>query len=143
METEFEPLLDDLWRHFAPNLSDLENKLRSCFKGFASANLLQSLASAIAEGDHMSARLLLTRFLTNHPALPTILRRLELVAHFQKNRTPSSLELKNKQRSKEALITKVNALVTANKFLAAEQLLIEAIEVSEVNRPGFRGGCLV
>ncbi|MDH1237152.1 hypothetical protein [Stutzerimonas stutzeri] len=128
---DWESLLDELWRHAASDPNELEAKIRACLKGHSSDGLLQAIALLITQGQHATARTLLSEFLKNHQAADDIRRRLELILHFKKNRAPQPLSLKSKQRSKETLLHEVNDLVTSGKLQAAESLLLEANESAE------------
>lgn len=128
---DWESLLDELWRHAASDPNELEAKIRACLKGHSSDGLLQAIALLITQGQHATARTLLSEFLKSHQAADDIRRRLELILHFKKSRSPQPLSLKSKQRSKEALLQEINDLVTSGKLQAAESLLLEANESAE------------
>lgn len=131
MEMDWEALLDELWSYAASDPKELETKIRSCLKGHSSEGLLQAISLLITQGQHATARALLTEFLKSHQSADDIQRRLELILHFKKNRAPQMLSIKSKQRSKELLIKDVNDLVASGKLQAAESLLLEAIETFE------------
>ncbi|SUD12924.1 hypothetical protein [Aquipseudomonas alcaligenes] len=128
---DWESLLDELWRHAASDPNELEAKIRACLKGHSSDGLLQAIALLITQGQHATARTLLSEFLKSHQAADDIRRRLELILHFKKSRAPQPPSLKSKQRSKETLLHEVNDLVTSGKLQAAESLLLEANESAE------------
>lgn len=131
MEMDWEALLDELWSYAASDPKELETKIRSCLKGHSSEGLLQAISLLITQGQHATARALLTEFLKSHQSADDIQRRLELILHFKKHRAPQMLSIKSKQRSKELLIKDVNDLVASGKLQAAESLLLEAIETFE------------
>jgi len=131
MEMDWEALLDELWRYAASDPKELETKIRSCLKGHSSEGLLQAISLLLTQGQHATARALLTEFLKSHQSADDIQRRLELILHFKKHRTPQMLSIKSKQRSKELIIRDVNELVASGKLQAAESLLLEAIETFE------------
>lgn len=131
MEMDWEALLDELWSYAASDPKELETKIRSCLKGHSSEGLLQAISLLITQGQHATARALLTEFLKSHQSADDIQRRLELILHFKKHRAPQMLPIKSKQRSKELLIKDVNDLVASGKLQAAESLLLEAIETFE------------
>ncbi len=131
MEMDWEALLDELWSYAASDPNELETKIRACLKGHSSEGLLQAVALLISQGQHATARTLLSEFLENHQATDEIRRRLELILHFKKSRAPQSLSLKSKQHNKETLLKDVNQLVAAGKLQAAESLLLEAIDTTE------------
>ncbi|WP_144957603.1 hypothetical protein [Pseudomonas oryzihabitans] len=124
-------LLDELWSYAGSDPKDLETKIRSCLKGHSSENFLQAISLLITQGQHATARALLTEFLQSHQSADDIQRRLELILHFKKHRAPQLLSIKSKQRSKELLIKDVNDLVASGRLQAAESLLLEAIETFE------------
>lgn len=127
MGMDWEALLDELWRYAASDPKELETKIRACLKGHSSEGLLQAISLLITQGQHATARMLLSEFLKNHHAADDIQRRLELIQH----RAPQMLSIKSKQRSKELLIKDVNDLVASGKLQAAESLLLEAIDTFE------------
>lgn len=131
MEMDWEALLDELWSYAASDPKELETKIRACLKGHSSEGLLQAISLLITQGQHATARALLTEFLRSHQSADDIGRRLELILHFKKHRAPQMLSIKSKQRSKELLIKDVNDLVASGKLQAAESLLLEAIETFE------------
>jgi hypothetical protein len=131
MEMDWEALLDELWSYAASDPKELETKIRSCLKGHSSEGLLQAISLLITQGQHATARALLTEFLKSHQSADDIQRRLELILHFKKHRAPQMLSIKSKQRSKELLIKDVNDLVASGKLQAAESLLLEAIDTFE------------
>ena len=131
METDWETLLDELWSYAASDPNELEMKIRSCLKGHSSEGLLQAISLLITQGQHATARALLTEFLKSHQSADDIQRRLELILHFKKHRAPQMPSIKSKQRSKELLIKDVNDLVASGKLQAAESLLLGAIETFE------------
>ncbi|HBP0038739.1 TPA: hypothetical protein L5P19_006031 [Pseudomonas aeruginosa] len=131
MEMDWEALLDELWSYAASDPNELETKIRACLKGHSSEGLLQAVALLISQGQHATARTLLSEFLKSHQAAAGIGRRLELILHFKKSRAPQPLSLKSKQHNKETLLQDVNHLVAAGKLQAAESLLLEAIDTSE------------
>lgn len=131
MEMDWEALLDELWSYAASDPKELETKIRSCLKGHSSEGLLQAISLLITQGQHSTARALLTEFLKSHQSADDIQRRLELILHFKKHRAPQMLSIKSKQRSQELLIKDVNDLVASGKLQAAESLLLEAIETFE------------
>ncbi|GGH96294.1 hypothetical protein CFY91_06200 [Pseudomonas fluvialis] len=131
MEMDWEALLDELWSYAASDPKELETKIRACLKGHSSESLLQAISLLITQGQHATARALLTEFLRSHQSADDIGRRLELILHFKKHRAPQMLSIKSKQRSKELLIKDVNDLVASGKLQAAESLLLEAIETFE------------
>lgn len=131
MEMDWESLLDELWSYAASDPNELETKIRSCLKGHSSEGLLQAISLLIAQGQHATARTLLSEFLKNHHAVDEIQRRFELILHFKKHRAPQTLSIKSKQRGKEILLREVNELVASGKLQAAESLLLEAIETIE------------
>lgn len=135
MEMDWEALLDELWSYASSDPNELERKLRSCLKGHSSEGLLQAISLLITQGQHATARALLTEFLRSHQSADDIQRRLELILHFKKHRAPQTLSIKSKQRSKELLIKDVNDLVASGKLQAAESLLLETIET--VEEPDF------
>ncbi|MCQ4231996.1 hypothetical protein M8P87_19370 [Pseudomonas stutzeri] len=128
---DWESLLDELWSYAASDPNELESKIRACLKGHSSEGLLQAISLLITQGQHATARVLLTEFLRSHQSADDIGRRLELILHFKKHRAPQMLSIKSKQRSKELLIKDVNDLVASGKLQAAESLLLEAIETFE------------
>lgn len=128
---DWEALLDELWSYAASDPKELETKIRACLKGQSSEGLLQAISLLIIQGQHATARALLTEFLKSHQSTDDIQRRLELILHFKKHRAPQMLSIKSKQRSKELLIQDVNDLVASGKLQAAESLLLEAIETFE------------
>ena len=128
---DWEALLDDLWSYAASDPNELETKIRSCLKGHSSEGLLQAISLLITQGQHATARTLLSEFLKSHQSSDDIQRRLELILHFKKHRAPQMLSIKSKQRSKELLIKDVNELVASGKLQAAESLLLEAIDAFE------------
>lgn len=128
---DWEALLDDLWSYAASDPNELETKIRSCLKGHSSKSLLQAISLLITQGQHATARTLLSEFLKSHQSSDDIQRRLELILHFKKHRAPQMLSIKSKQRSKELLIKDVNELVASGKLQAAESLLLEAIDAFE------------
>ncbi|OSR65076.1 hypothetical protein BV326_05454 [Pseudomonas syringae pv. actinidiae] len=128
---DWEALLDKLWSFAASNPKELETKIRSCLKGHSSEGLLQAISLMITQGQHVTAKALLTEFLKSHQSADDIQRRLELILHFKKHRAPPMLSIKSKQRSKELLIKDVNDLVASGKLQAAESLLLEAIDAFE------------
>lgn len=128
---DWESLLDELWRHAASDPNELEAKIRACLKGHSSDGLLQAIALLITQGQHATARTLLSELLKSHQAADDIRRRLELILHFKKSRSPQPHSFKSKLRSKEALLQEVNDLVTSGKLQAAESLLLEANESAE------------
>lgn len=132
---DWESLLDELWSYAASDPNELETKIRSCLKGHSSEGLLQAISLLLTQGQHATARTLLTEFLKSHQSADDIQRRLELILHFKKHRAPQMLSIKSKQRSKELLIKDVNDLVASGKLQAAESLLLEAIET--VEEPDF------
>ncbi|GBH19312.1 Tetratricopeptide repeat [Pseudomonas syringae pv. actinidiae] len=131
VEMDWEALLDKLWSFAASNPKELETKIRSCLKGHSSEGLLQAISLMITQGQHVTAKALLTEFLKSHQSADDIQRRLELILHFKKHRAPPMLSIKSKQRSKELLIKDVNDLVASGKLQAAESLLLEAIDAFE------------
>ena len=131
MGTDWESLLDELWSYAASDPIELESKMRSCLNGHSSEGLLQAISLLLAQGQQAASRTLLSEFLKNHHAAEDIQRRLELILNFKKNRAPQMLSIKSKQRDKEALLKEVNDLVASGKLLAAEYLLLEAIEANE------------
>ncbi|GLU39868.1 hypothetical protein [Pseudomonas sp. NBRC 100443] len=131
MEMDWETLLDELWSYAASDPKELETKIRSCLKGHSSEGLLQAISLLITQGQHATARALLTEFLKSHQSVDDIQRRLELILHFKKHRTPQMLSIKSKQRSKDLLIKDVNDLVASGKLQAAELLLLDAVEALE------------
>ena len=131
MGTDWESLLDELWSYAASDPIELESKIRSCLNGHSSEGLLQAISLLLAQGQQAASRTLLSEFLKNHHAAEDIQRRLELILNFKKNRAPQMLSIKSKQRDKEALLKEVNDLVASGKLLAAEYLLLEAIEANE------------
>jgi hypothetical protein len=131
MEMDWEALLDELWSYAASDPNELETKIRSCLKGHSSEGLLQAISLLITQGQHATARTLLSEFLKSHQSSDDIQRRLELILHFKKHRAPQMLSIKSKQRSKELLIKDVNELVASGKLQAAESLLLEAIDAFE------------
>ncbi|WP_394375212.1 hypothetical protein [Stutzerimonas frequens] len=131
MEMDWEALLDELWSYAASDPKELETKIRACLKGHSSEGLLQGISLLIAQGQHATARALLTEFLRSHQSADDIRRRLELILHFKKHRAPQTFSIKSKQRSKELLIKDVNDLVASGKLQAAESLLLEAIDTFE------------
>ncbi|WP_374438324.1 tetratricopeptide repeat protein [Pseudomonas panipatensis] len=131
MKMDWESLLDELWSYAASDPNELVTKIRSCLKGHSSEGLLQAIALLIAQGQHTTARTLLSEFLKNHQATDEIQRRLELILYFKKSRAPQTLSIKSKQRDKEALLQEVNDLVASGKLQAAESLLLEAVETIE------------
>lgn len=128
---DWEALLGELWSYAASDPKELETKIRACLKGHSSEGLLQAISLLITQGQHATARALLTEFLRSHQSADDIQRRLELIVHFKKHRAPQTLSIKSKQRSKELLIKDVNDLVASGKLQAAESLLLEAIETFE------------
>ena len=132
---DWESLLDELWSYAASDPNELETKIRSCLKGHSSEGLLQAISLLLTQGQHATARTLLTEFLKSHQSADDIQRRLELILHFKKHRAPQMLSIKSKHRSKELLIKDVNELVASSKLQAAESLLLEAIET--VEEPDF------
>lgn len=128
---DWESLLDELWSYAASDPNELETKIRSCLKGHSSEGLLQAISLLLTQGQHATARTLLTEFLKSHQSADDIQRRLELILHFKKHRAPQMLSIKSKQRSKELLIKDVNDLVASGKLQAAESLLLEAIDTFE------------
>lgn len=132
---DWESLLDELWSYAASDPNELETKIRSCLKGHSSEGLLQAISLLLTQGQHATARTLLTEFLKSHQSADDIQRRLELILHFKKHRAPQMLSIKSKQRSKELLIKDVNELVASGKLQAAESLLLEAIDT--VEEPDF------
>ncbi len=132
---DWESLLDELWSYAASDPNELETKIRSCLKGHSSEGLLQAISLLLTQGQHATARTLLTEFLKSHQSADDIQRRLELILHFKKHRAPQMLSIKSKQRSKELLIKDVNDLVASGKLQAAESLLLEAVET--VEEPDF------
>lgn len=128
---DWESLLDELWSYVASEPSDLASKIRLCLKGHSSEGLLEALSLLIAQGQHTTAKTLLSDFLKNHQAVREIQRRLELVLHFKKHREPQAQSFRSKQRGKEALLREANELVASAKLQAAESLLLAAIESSE------------
>lgn len=131
MGMDWKALLDELWSYAASDPKELETKIRACLKGHSSEGLLQAISLLITQGQHATARALLTEFLKSHKSTDDIQRRLELILHFKKHRAPQMLSIKSKQRSKELLIKDVNDLVASGKLQAAESLLLEAIETFE------------
>lgn len=131
MEMDWEALLDELWSYAASDPKELETKIRACLKGHSSEGLLQAISILIAQGQHATARALLTEFLRSHQSANDIRRRLELIFHFKKHRAPQTFSIKSKRRSKELLIKDVNGLVASGKLQAAESLLLEAIYTFE------------
>lgn len=131
MEMDWESLLDELWSYAASDPKELETKIRSCLKGHSSEGLLQAISLLITQGQHTTARTLLSEFLESHQARDDIRRRLELILHFKKSRAPQTLSIKSKQHSKETLLRDVNHLVASGMLQAAESLLLEAIDTSE------------
>lgn len=131
MEMDWEALLDELWSYAASDPKELEMKIRSCLKGHSSEGLLQAISLLLTQGQHATAKTLLTEFLKSHQSADDIQRRLELILHFKKHRAPQMLSIKSKQRSKELLIKDVNDLVASGKLQAAESLLLEAIDTFE------------
>lgn len=131
MEMDWESLLDELWSYAASDPNELATKIRSCLKGHSSEGLLQAISLLLTQGQHTTARTLLTEFLKSHQSADDIHRRLELILHFKKHRAPQMLSIKSKQRSKELLIKDVNDLVASGKLQAAESLLLEAIDTFE------------
>ncbi|MBB4818965.1 hypothetical protein HNP29_002349 [Pseudomonas alcaligenes] len=131
MKMDWEALLDELWSYAASDPKELETNIRSCLKGQSSDGLLQAISLLITQGQHATAKTLLTEVLRSHQSADDIHRRLELILHFKKYRAPRTLSIKSKQRSKELLIKDVNDLVASGKLQAAESLLLEAIETFE------------
>lgn len=131
MDIDWETLLDELWSYAASDPNELEKKIHSCLKGHSSEGLLQAISLLLNQGQHVTARTLLTEFLKSHQSADDIQRRLELILHFKKHRASQLLSIKSKQRSKELLIKDVNDLVTAGKLQAAESLLLAAIDTVE------------
>ena len=131
MEMDWESLLDELWSYAASDPIELETKIRSSLKGHSSEGLLQAISLLITQGQHATARTLLSEFLKNHQAAEDIQRRLELILRFKKHRAQQTLSIKSKQRSKELLLKDVNGLVASGKLQAAESLLLEAIDTFE------------
>lgn len=131
MRMDWKALLDGLWSYAASDPKELETKIRACLKGHSSEGLLQAISLLITQGQHATARALLTEFLKSHQSSDDIQRRLELILHFKKHRAPQMLSIKSKQRSKELLIQDVNDMVASGKLQAAESLLLEAIETFE------------
>ncbi|WP_256577989.1 hypothetical protein [Pseudomonas sp. Irchel s3h17] len=131
MEMDWESLLDELWSYAASDPMELETKIRSSLKGHSSEGLLQAISLLITQGQHATARTLLSEFLKNHQAAEDIQRRLELILRFKKHRAQQTLSIKSKQRSKELLLKDVNGLVASGKLQAAESLLLDAIDTFE------------
>lgn len=131
MEMDWESLLDELWSYSASDPMELETKIRSSLKGHSSEGLLQAISLLITQGQHATARTLLSEFLKNHQAAEDIQRRLELILRFKKHHAPQMLSIKSKQRSKERLLKDVNGLVASGKLQAAESLLVDAIDTFE------------
>lgn len=131
MEMDWEALLNELWSYAASDPKELETKIRACLKGHSSEGLLQAISLLIAQGQHATARALLTEFLRSHQSADDIRRRLELILHLKKHRAPQTFSIKSKRRSKELIIKDVNGLVASGKLQAAESLLLEAIYTFE------------
>ncbi|KQW35120.1 MULTISPECIES: hypothetical protein [Pseudomonas] len=131
MELDWKALLDELWSYAVSDPKELEAKIRTCLKGHSFEGLLQAISLLITQGQHATAKALLTEFLKSHQSADDIQRRLELILHFKKHRAPQMLSIKSKQRSKEQLIKDVNDLVASGKLQAAESLLLEAIDAFE------------
>lgn len=62
----WEALLDELWSYAASDPKALETKNRACLKGHSSEDLLQAISLLITQGQHATARTLLTEFLKSH-----------------------------------------------------------------------------
>lgn len=131
MRMDWETLLDKLWSYATSDPKKLGTKIRACLKGHSSEGLLQAISHLITQGQHATARALLTEFLKSHQSTDDIQRRLELTLNFKKQRSPQMLSIKSKQRSKELLIQDVNNLVASGRLQTAESLLLEAIETFE------------
>jgi len=86
MDIDWETLLDELWSYAASDPNELEKKIHSCLKGHSSEGLLQAISLLLNQGQHVTARTLLTEFLKSHQSADDIQRRLELILHFKKHR---------------------------------------------------------
>ncbi|AZE27631.1 hypothetical protein [Pseudomonas chlororaphis] len=131
MEMDWASLLDELWGHASSDPAEFEAKIRACLNGYSSEGLLQATTLLITQKQHATARTLLSEFFRSHQAADDIKRRLELILHFKQSRTPQTLSLKSKQRSKEILLKDVNDLVASGNLRAAETILLEANESIE------------
>lgn len=128
---DLESLLEELWAYAASDPEELERKIRSSLKGHSADGFLMAVTHLLGDGQHLTAKMLLIDYVKNHSAAQDIQRRLELILHFKKHRAPQRLSLKSKQRDKETLLKEINDLVATGKLVAAEELLLEAIESVE------------
>lgn len=131
MELDLEPLLDELWSCASSDPLELEMKVRSCLKDYATESFLAKVALLIAHNQYSIARALVDDFLHNHHAVYAIQRRVELILHFKKHRTLKTKAVQTTLRSKETLINNVNGLVASGELSDAEDFLLKAIELTD------------
>ncbi|NAS60981.1 hypothetical protein CVE36_00890, partial [Pseudomonas syringae pv. actinidiae] len=81
---DWEALLDKLWSLPHRIQKSWRRRSVSCLKGHSSEGLLQAISLMITQGQHVTAKALLTEFLKSHQSADDIQRRLELILHFKK-----------------------------------------------------------
>lgn len=127
---EWEDQLHSLWELLAERSSaELEKRIRDLLKDRATDMWLRFCEQLLRNGQLDQAKSLVVDFLRDHPDLPGIRKKLELILLFEQRKSARSPA--RNARKREQLLQTVNSLVSSGKLVAAEQLLKEALAEGE------------
>lgn len=127
---DWEDQLCSLWDLLAEHGSAaLEKRIRDLLKERATDEWLRHCGQTLRDGQLDKAKSSLTCFLRDHPDLPYIRKKLEIILLFERHKSASSLTQKSRRR--ELLLQSVHSLVSSGKLVAAGDLLEEALAENE------------
>lgn len=127
---DWEGLLHSLWDLLAERGSEaLEKRIRDLLRERVTDEWLSSCGQILRDGHLEHAKHLVCDFLRDHPDLPGITKKLELILLFERRKSPRFPA--HTSRIREQLLQTINSLVSSGKLVAAEELLEEALAESE------------
>ncbi len=109
--------------------TELEKRVRDLLKERATDDWLCSCGQTLHDGQLDQAKIVVSDCLQDHPDLPGIIKKLELILLFERRKAARSPA--HKARNREQLLQSVNALVSSGKLVAAEELLEEGLTKNE------------